>query len=55
MLSGINNNLKPQRQMVESENVSSDGLPWTFRLRPGPKFHDGEPVLAKTAVASINR
>src|SRR5262249_39239972 len=28
---------------------------WTFRLRPGLKFHDGERVSAKDAVASINR
>src|SRR2546427_11742318 len=47
MLYGIDAKLQPQRQMVESEEVSSDGLTWTFRLRPGLKFHDGEPVLAK--------
>jgi len=41
--------------MVEAEQVSPDGLSWTFRLRAGLKFHDGEPVLAKDAVASINR
>src|SRR3977135_1254752 len=54
-LYGVNEKLEPQRQMVESEDVSSDGLTWTFRLRPGLKFHDGEPVLAKDAVASLAR
>jgi peptide/nickel transport system substrate-binding protein len=54
-LYGVDNMLQPQRQMIESEEVSSDGLTWAFRLRPGLKFHDGEPVLAKDAVASINR
>jgi peptide/nickel transport system substrate-binding protein len=54
-LYGMDAKLEIQRQMVEAEEVSSDGLTWTFRLRPGLKFHDGEPVLAKDAVASINR
>jgi peptide/nickel transport system substrate-binding protein len=54
-LYGVDAKLQPQRQMVESEEVSADGLTWTFRLRPGLKFHDGEPVLAKDVVASINR
>jgi peptide/nickel transport system substrate-binding protein len=55
MLYGVDNKFQPQRQMVEAEEVSADGLTWMFRLRPGLKFHDGEPVLAKDAVASINR
>ena len=54
-LYGFDDKLQPQRQMVESEEVSSDGLTWTFRLRPGLKFHDGEPVLAKDVVASLTR
>src|SRR6202163_933783 len=54
-LYGLDTKLQPQRQMVEAEEVSADGLTWTFRLRPGLKFHDGEPVLAKDAVASLNR
>src|SRR5580692_9976735 len=44
-LYGVDIELQPQRQMVESEDVSADGLTWTFRLRPNLKFHDGTPVL----------
>jgi peptide/nickel transport system substrate-binding protein len=54
-LYGVDEKLQPQRQMVEAEEISSDGLTWTFRLRPGLKFHDGEPVLAKDVVASLSR
>jgi peptide/nickel transport system substrate-binding protein len=54
-LYGLDANLQPQRQMVESEEVSSDGLVWTFKLRPGLTFHDGEKVRAKDVVASLER
>src|SRR6476469_1430444 len=54
-LYGVDATLQPQRQMVESEEVTSDGLTWTFKLRPGLKFHDGEPVLAKDVVSSLTR
>ena len=40
LLYGIDEGLTPQRQMVEAEEVSDEGLTWTFRLRPGLKFHD---------------
>jgi ABC-type transport system substrate-binding protein len=33
-LYGVDAQLQPRRQMVEAEEVSSDGLTWTFRLRP---------------------
>ena len=54
-LYGVDDKLQPQRQMVESRGGLGDGLTWTFRLRPGLKFHDGEPVLAKDVVASLDR
>ncbi len=54
-LYGVDANLQPQRQMVESEEVSSDGLTWTFKLRDGLKWHDGEKVTSKDCVASLNR
>ena len=54
-LYGVDEQLQPQRQMVESEEVSADGLVWTFKLRPGLKFHDGAPVLAKDVVQSLIR
>ncbi len=54
-LYGVDAKLQPQRQMIEAEEVSPDALAWSFRLRRGLKFHDGEPVRAADAVASINR
>lgn len=36
-------------------SVSDDGLAWTFKLREGVTFHDGEPFNAAAAKASIER
>ncbi|SEF47714.1 ABC transporter substrate-binding protein [Billgrantia desiderata] len=44
----------PQPQMADWE-VSDDGLTYTFTLREGLLFHDGEPVTAEDAVASLER
>lgn len=54
-LYGFDANLVPQRQMVESEEVTDGGKTWTFRLREGLRFHDGEPVRARDVAASLNR
>ena len=54
-LYGVDDKLQPQPQMCEGHEASADFKTWTFKLRPGLKFHDGEPVLAKDVTASINR
>jgi peptide/nickel transport system substrate-binding protein len=54
-LYGLDANFQPQPQMVDGHEVSQDGLLWTMRLRDGLRFHDGSPVLARDAVASIQR
>ena len=46
---------RPQPQMVQSWTVSNDALTFTFALRPGLRFHDGAPVTAADAVASLRR
>jgi peptide/nickel transport system substrate-binding protein len=46
---------RPQPQMVEAFETSPDGLSWRFTLRPGLAFHDGQPVTAEDAVASLRR
>ncbi len=46
---------RAQHQMLAGHTVSADGLTWTLTLRDGLKFHDGTPVLARDAVASIQR
>ena len=55
MLYGVDENLQPQPQMCEGHDVSPDAKTWTFKLRSGLKFHDGEPVRARDVVASLNR
>lgn len=55
MLFALDGELQPQPQMVDSWEVSDDGLVWTFTLREGLTFHDGTPVTAAAAAASIER
>ena len=54
-LYGIDSKIDPKPQMAEGHEVSPDFKVWTFKLRPGLKFHDGEPVLSKDVVASLAR
>ncbi len=39
--------------LAESRTVSEDAKEWVFTLREGVKFHDGSPVTAADAAASI--
>ena len=54
-LFGLDAQGRPQPQMAASAGVSDDGLVHTVTLRPGLKFHDGEPVRAADCIASIER
>src|SRR6476619_5319424 len=46
-------NIVPQRAL--SHETSADGKEVTSKLRPGVKFHDGEPLDAEAAKFSIER
>jgi peptide/nickel transport system substrate-binding protein len=44
-----------QPQMVEKWDVSRDKLTYTFTLRDGLKFHDGQAVRSADCIASVER
>jgi peptide/nickel transport system substrate-binding protein len=41
--------------VAEDYNLSSDGLTWTFKIRKGIKFHNGDPLTAADVAFSIQR
>lgn len=54
-LFAVDDTFTPKPQMVESYTVSPDKLTYVFVLRPGLRWHDGQPVTAADCVASIRR
>ncbi len=44
-----------QPQMVDKWELSKDKLTYTFTLRDGLKFHDGQPVRSADCIASLER
>ncbi|MGG5822272.1 ABC transporter substrate-binding protein [Falsiroseomonas sp. HW251] len=46
---------EPKPQMAEGWTVENDGRTWTFTLREGLRFHDGERVRAQDCSVSIRR
>ncbi|HEY8367941.1 MAG TPA: ABC transporter substrate-binding protein [Thermodesulfobacteriota bacterium] len=41
--------------LAERWSVSRDGLVWTFTLKPGVRFHDGQPLTAAAVKAKFDR
>ncbi|MBX3501194.1 MAG: ABC transporter substrate-binding protein [Alphaproteobacteria bacterium] len=54
-LFAMDDNYVVKPQMVDTWNVSDDGLTWTFKLRDGLEFHDGTPVTPDDVIASLKR
>ena len=54
-LFALDSNLKIQPQMVDTWKMSDDKLTWTFTLRDGLEFHDGQPVTSDDVIASLKR
>ena len=54
-LYGTNAAFQPKPQMAAGHTIEDDGKRWRITLRDGLMWHDGEKVLARDCVASINR
>lgn len=47
--------LNPQPSLAKSWEISDDGLTYTFHLREGVKWHDGQPFTADDVVFSADK
>jgi peptide/nickel transport system substrate-binding protein len=54
-LFGTDENLQIKPQMVDRTTVSAEGMKYTFTLRDGLRWHDGQPVLSEDCVESLKR
>ena len=54
-LFGTDTSSRVQPQMVDKWTVSADRKTWTFTLRAGLEFHDGQPVASEDVIASLER
>ena len=54
-LYGVDDAVRPRPQMAAGHVIEDDGKTWKITLRDGLRFHDGTPVLARDAVASLKR
>nr|BBH95515.1 ABC transporter substrate-binding protein [Thermogemmatispora argillosa] len=51
----LDDQLQVRPQLASSWTVSSDGLSWTFHLKPNLKFSDGTPLTAQDVAYSLDR
>jgi peptide/nickel transport system substrate-binding protein len=54
-LFALDEKLQVKPQMVDRWSVSDDKLTWTFTLRDGLEWHDGQPVTAEDCITSLKR
>src|SRR5256885_621331 len=54
-LFAVNDKFEVQPQMVDKWSLSGDKLTYTFTLRDGLKWHDGQPVKSADCIASVER
>ena len=54
-LFALDDKFQPHPQMVDDYHVSDDKLVYSFKLRDGLKFHDGQPVRGIDCTASLQR
>ncbi|MFL5008192.1 MAG: ABC transporter substrate-binding protein, partial [Microvirga sp.] len=52
-LFALDDKLEVRPQMVDRHEVSPDKRTWTFVLRDGLAWHDGQPVTAEDCIASL--
>lgn len=54
-LTHINPDLTAEGDLATEWEVSEDGLEWTFKLREGVTFHNGDPFTADDVIFTFNR
>ncbi len=45
----------PKAELAEGVDIAADGMTYTFKLRPGVKFHNGKTLTSADARASMER